>query len=129
MPMPKEPAHNAQQVVTPGLLQGLIVLFTALWLGIWLQKLLLPSIPGPVLGMVLLFGYLLWRADAPTGLAQVAQGLIKHLSLFFIPAATGIWFLDKEILQQWPGILMATIPATLLTQVLVALLLSRLLRR
>lgn len=109
-------------------LNGLIIIFAALYGGVSLQAIWLHSIPGPVLGMALLLAYLLWHRGEPYGLNAAAQWFISTLSLLFIPAAVGIWFLDDEIIQQWPAILIATIPATLLTQVWVALLMQKLLQ-
>jgi putative effector of murein hydrolase LrgA (UPF0299 family) len=111
------------------IINGLIWLFAALWLGNVLQELWLHSIPGPVLGMVLLLTVLLLTNWQPVGLNDVALWFIKYLSFFFIPAAVGIWFLDSAVQQQWPAIVMATVPATILTQLLVALLLKFLLAR
>ena len=56
-------------------------------------------LPGPVLGMGLLFLFLLvrgvqargTRAQAvPVSLAAAADGLLGHLSLLFVPAAVGV---------------------------------------
>ncbi len=107
---------------------GLVLLFAALWLGNLLQSLWLHTIPGPVLGMLLMLGFLTLRQSEPDGLGAVAQWFIRYLSFFFIPAAVGIWFLDSEIVRQWPAILVATVPATIATQLLVALLLQALLK-
>ncbi|HRO15780.1 MAG TPA: CidA/LrgA family protein [Paracoccus sp. (in: a-proteobacteria)] len=46
--------------------------------------------PGPVIGMVLLLGaFRLWPALLDR-LRPVGQGLLAHLSLFFVPAGVGI---------------------------------------
>lgn len=48
-------------------------------------------IPGPVVGMVLLFAVLTWRrpsADAPVVVA--GESLLAHLQLFFVPAGVGV---------------------------------------
>ncbi len=48
------------------------------------------SIPGPVLGMFILFLLLLIRGDLPAGLGQTADGLLRAMSLLFVPAGTGV---------------------------------------
>lgn len=48
------------------------------------------SIPGPVLGMLILFLLLLIRGDLPSGLGQTADGLLRAMSLLFVPAGTGV---------------------------------------
>ena len=52
-------------------------------------------LPGPVFGMGLLFIYLLLRGGkgaqkVPAAVATVADGLLGHLSLLFVPAAVGL---------------------------------------
>lgn len=52
-------------------------------------------LPGPVLGMGLLFVYLLLRTDRgaqkiPAPIASVADGLLGHLSILFVPASVGL---------------------------------------
>jgi holin-like protein len=71
------------------------------WIGELLSRAFGLPLPGPVLGMGLLFFYLLLRGggrghkgDAgravPAGLASVADGLLGHLSILFVPAAVGV---------------------------------------
>lgn len=47
-------------------------------------------LPGPVIGMVLLLGALLLRAPLPEATASTADGLLKHLSMLFVPAGVGV---------------------------------------
>jgi putative effector of murein hydrolase LrgA (UPF0299 family) len=47
-------------------------------------------LPGPVAGMVLLFGLLLAHARLPGTLAGTADGILRHLSLLFVPAGVGV---------------------------------------
>ena len=47
-------------------------------------------LPGPVLGMALLFGLMLARAPLPKAVGSTADGLLKHLSLLFVPAGVGV---------------------------------------
>ncbi len=47
-------------------------------------------VPGPVLGMVLLFLAMLARAPLPKELGKTSDGLLKHLSLLFVPAGVGV---------------------------------------
>ena len=49
------------------------------------------TIPGPVVGMVLLFVVLQLRTPpASANLFRAADGLLKHLQLLFIPAGVGV---------------------------------------
>lgn len=47
-------------------------------------------VPGPVIGMVLLFVGLLVRGGVPTPLQDTAGGILRHLSLLFVPAGVGV---------------------------------------
>jgi len=47
-------------------------------------------LPGPVLGMALLFLAMLVRAPLPKALGSTSDGLLKHLSLLFVPAGVGV---------------------------------------
>ncbi len=48
------------------------------------------AIPGPVLGMLFLFILLLIRGEVPKNLGQTADGLLRAMSLLFVPAGTGV---------------------------------------
>lgn len=47
-------------------------------------------LPGPVVGMALLFALMLARAPLPQELAPTSDGILKHLSLLFVPAGVGV---------------------------------------
>ncbi len=47
-------------------------------------------VPGPVVGMILLFVLMLARAPLPKETGDTANGLLKHLSLLFVPAGVGV---------------------------------------
>lgn len=47
-------------------------------------------VPGPVLGMVILFAYLMVRGAVPEALDDTAGGLLRSMSLLFVPAGTGV---------------------------------------
>ena len=46
--------------------------------------------PGPVVGMVLLFTFLLIKGSVPEELDKVSTALLNNLSLMFVPAGVGI---------------------------------------
>ena len=69
--------------------------------------------PGPVAGLGMMFLLLLWRGrstqgEVPSDIAGVADNLLKHLSLLFIPAAVGVvQYLD--LLRRYAGQIAVTI--------------------
>lgn len=64
-------------------------------------------IPGPVIGMGLLFATLILRGGAPNELRSTAQNLLQHLSLLFVPAGVGVMLHIERITEEWLPILVA----------------------
>ncbi|MCB1388177.1 MAG: CidA/LrgA family protein [Rhodobacteraceae bacterium] len=48
------------------------------------------AIPGPVLGMALLWGLMTAHAPLAAAVRPVGEGILKHLSLLFVPAGVGV---------------------------------------
>lgn len=76
------------------MLRGLAVLLLFQLVGESLVFLLGVSIPGPVVGLVLLFAALpvldrLWRQEAAS-IDEAAETLLSNLGLFFVPAGVGV---------------------------------------
>ena len=71
------------------MLQGLAILLTLQSLGEALSRLLHLPYPGPVIGMVLLLVALRWPA-VQLRVRAVAQFLLAHLSLLFVPVGVGV---------------------------------------
>jgi holin-like protein len=93
-----------------------------------LVKLLAVPLPGPVLGMALLFAALALRGGPSEPLRNTANGLLQHLSLLFVPAGAGVMIHFSRIGSEWPAILGALIASTALTLAVTALVLRLLLR-
>lgn len=73
------------------MIRGLTVLLLCQVVGELLVEVAHLPVPGPVVGMVLLFGWLQWRRPSrESGVVRAADGLLKHLQLFFVPAGVGI---------------------------------------
>lgn len=79
------------------LLRGFTWLLVFQLLGTALNVLLLPFLPGPILGMVLLAIFLRLRGQVDKPLEQAANGLLKYLPLFLVPPATGIMMYGREV--------------------------------
>lgn len=73
--------------------------------------------PGPVLGMGLLFAGLLVRGRSDPTLDAVADTILRHLSLLFVPAAVGVMQQAGLIAANWLAISAALAISTLLTLV------------
>lgn len=71
-------------------------------------------VPGPVLGMALLFVMLVTRGGVPAELAGVADSLIRHLSLLFVPAGVGVMLHLRLIGEELAPISIALVVSTVL---------------
>jgi holin-like protein len=47
-------------------------------------------VPGPVLGMALLFALMLISSKLAEAVRPVGEGILRHLSLLFVPAGVGV---------------------------------------
>lgn len=86
-------------------------------------------IPGPVIGMALLFLYLAWRREPDAELQQTAQSLLRHLSLLFVPAGTGVMLHLHRLQDEWLPILLSLLASTAATLAVTALVMQALIRR
>lgn len=86
------------------------------------------SLPGPVIGMIILFIGLLIRGGVPQELGSLAKGLLDHLALLFVPAGVGVVVHLSLVKDEWVAISLALIVSTVVTIAVTSLLLSWLLR-
>lgn len=111
------------------LINGLALLLLFQLAGEVAVRLLDVPVPGPVAGMLLLFVALCLRGGGGAGLEQVADGLLRHLSLLFVPAGVGLMIYLPRLAAEWLPITVALVVSTLLTLATCGLLLQALLRR
>ncbi len=86
-------------------------------------------VPGPVVGMALLFAALVFNGRVPDGLGKVADALLSNLSLLFVPAGVGIMLHFKLLEAEWLPLSAALIVSTLLTIGVTASLMTFLTRK
>lgn len=85
--------------------------------------------PGPVLGMVLLFGGLLvFKTSAPV-LEETADTLLRNLSLLFVPAAVGVIQHGAVLRAHGVAIVLALLLSTIATLAVTALVFAAVSRR
>ncbi len=72
-------------------------------------------VPGPVVGMALLFSGLLVRGSIPDDLHTVADTLLTHLSLLFVPAGVGVMLHARLIGSELVPISVSLVASTVLT--------------
>jgi len=85
-------------------------------------------VPGPVLGMAMLFAALAARGRTPEPLAETARGLLSHLSLLFIPAGVGVIGHLRQVSELWLPLLITLVGSTALAIVVTSFTLRALQR-
>lgn len=79
-------------------------------------------VPGPVVGMVLLFVILMILGHVPEQLDQTATGLLRSMSLLFVPAGTGVMLhfqlLGEALLPLGLALLVSTVATIAVTALL-----------
>ena len=83
-------------------------------------------VPGPVIGMVLLFVYLVFKDDAIHVLAPTSIALLRHMSLLFVPAGVGIMVHFQRVATEWLPIVAALLASTVVSIVVTAVVVKSL---
>ncbi|MBF6992141.1 MULTISPECIES: CidA/LrgA family protein [Cupriavidus] len=86
-------------------------------------------VPGPVLGMILLFGWLVFDDRLLPIIQGTTSELLKHLSLLFVPAGVGIMVHANRIEGEWMPILVALVISTWLAIATTAVVTRMLMRK
>lgn len=108
------------------MLKGLIVILFFQLCGETLVALLHSPIPGPVAGMLLLWLALALKGGPSAEVDEASGGFIRYLSLFFLPAGVGLFFLPDTIQRYWPAVLAAMVAGTFLSMLFSGWLIKRL---
>ena len=108
---------------------GLVQILAFQGLGELASKFLLPFIPGPVIGLVLLLSFLAVRKTVPPGARMVASALVQHLGLLFVPAAVGVVLFWPQLRSHALAVALALVVSVVLTIAVPALLLRAMSRR
>jgi holin-like protein len=110
------------------MLGGLTLLLVFQLVGeVLVQALGLP-LPGPVLGLLLLFLMLTVRGEVARPLRDTANGVLQHFSILFVPAGAGVLLHGSRIGQDWLPLAAALVGSTVLSIGVTALSLRALLR-
>lgn len=78
-------------------------------------------VPGPVVGMALLLGFLVARPATIEALRPTSLELLKHLSLLFVPAGVGVMLHVARLADEWLAVSVALVVSTALAIVVTAL--------
>jgi putative effector of murein hydrolase LrgA (UPF0299 family) len=110
------------------MIAGLVEILLFQGLGEVLSRFLVPLVPGPVIGLVLLLARLRLRRSVPESIDVVASALTRHLGLLFVPAAVGVVMFWPHLRANALPILCALVASVVLT-IAVSAVVLRLLAR
>ncbi|MCL7938993.1 CidA/LrgA family protein [Halomonas sp. ATCH28] len=108
------------------LIMGMSMLLACQFAGELVARGLTLPIPGPVIGMVILLGALMIRGKVPSSLRLTGEGLLRYLTLLFVPAGVGL-MVHFELIgaDLWP-IAVTLVASTAVTLAVTAWVLERL---
>lgn len=109
-------------------LNGISLLLIYQLIGEVIVRWLKLPIPGPVLGMTLLFISLLLYKRVPLALETASTALLSHLSLLFIPAGVGLILYFDALSKEWLPILVTLVASTLISMAIIGLSMQQLMK-
>lgn len=108
------------------MLNTLLTLLIFQTMGEGLVYLLALPVPGPVIGMLLLLAYLIWKKNVAAQLAPTTSQLLAHMALLFVPAGVGISVHMHRIADEWLPIAVALVVSTVVSIVVTAFVVNKL---
>jgi holin-like protein len=111
------------------LLRGLTWLVLFQLCGTALNAWFLSMLPGPIIGMLLLFGFLLLRGEVGEPLAAASTGLLRYLPLLLVPAAVGVMVYTQALAADFWAIIAALLISLLLSLAFAGWLMQKLIER
>jgi holin-like protein len=106
------------------MISGLVQILFFQSLGELISKFVLPFLPGPVIGLVLLLFWLFIKKEINHSLAFVADGFSKHLGILFVPAAVGVVLFLPQLKSNAIPIICALVGSVIFTIACSALVLK-----
>jgi putative effector of murein hydrolase LrgA (UPF0299 family) len=89
----------------------------------------LPMLPGPIIGLLLLFMALLARGQASESLQVAASSLLRYLPLLLVPPAVGVLAYTGAILEDFWAIVGVLVLSLVVSLVFTGWLMQTLIRR
>ncbi len=110
------------------MISGLVRILLFQGLGELIAHFFLTLIPGPVIGLVLLLGFLALRRSVNASLDEVAGTFSQHFGLLFVPAAVGVVMFWPHLKTHAVAVGLALVVSVVLTVAVTALVLKGLSR-
>ncbi|MFO7633638.1 MAG: CidA/LrgA family protein [Caldilinea sp.] len=100
------------------------ILLTCQLAGEVIARMLRLPVPGPVVGMVILFCGLAVRGSVPEDMGAVTSGLLQNLSLLFVPAGVGVMLHAHLLVENWLALTTALLLSAVTTIAVTGLVMS-----
>jgi putative effector of murein hydrolase LrgA (UPF0299 family) len=111
------------------LLRGLTWLVLFQLLGTAINHLFVPVLPGPIIGLLLMLAYLVWRGEVGEPLSLAASSLLRYLPLLLVPPAVGVMVYAKDIAADFWAIVGALVLSLVVAMGFVGVLMQKLVKR
>ncbi len=111
------------------MLNAFTLLIVCQFVGEVIARFLDLPLPGPVIGLVLLLGLLIWRGGATPAQEATGNWLLRHFGLLFVPAGVGVITQLDVLGRNWLVLLVAIPVSTALGLAVTGLVMQRLARR
>jgi holin-like protein len=105
------------------MIAGLVEILLFQGMGEVLSRFLVPAIPGPVIGLLLLLAWFRIRRGISAHVALVADALVGHLGLLFVPAAVGVVMFLPQLRTHAVAVIVALVVSVLATVAVAAIVL------
>jgi holin-like protein len=83
------------------LLRGLTWLIVFQLIGTGIHELFMPILPGPIVGLLCLLGWLMYKGEVPAPVELAAASLLRYLPLLLVPPAVGVMVYAALIAQHF----------------------------
>lgn len=131
------PEHRAGVLIMRGrfegeermLLRGLTWLVLFQLIGTAINHLLLPILPGPIIGLLLMLGFLIWKGEVGEPLSLAASSLLRYLPLLLVPPAVGVMVYAKDIAADFWAIVGALVLSLVIAMGFVGVLMQQMVKR
>ena len=110
------------------MIDGLVRILVFQGIGEIITEFVFPLVPGPVIGLLLLLAFLVWRGKVAEGLDLVSSAFMRYLGVLFVPAAVGVVMYWPHLQRQALAIsvaLVVSVVATIAVSATIARVLSR----
>ncbi|WP_166360482.1 CidA/LrgA family protein [Pseudomonas akapageensis] len=111
------------------LLRGLTWLVLFQLLGTAINHLFLAVLPGPIIGLVLLLGYLMIRGEVAESVSLASSSLLRYLPLLLVPPAVGVMVYARDIAADFWAIVGALFLSLLISVAFAGVLMQKLITR